>query len=244
MSDIVTYNQQQLPVRDVAEIFAASGMFPDARSAAEVATKLIVGRSLGMSDYDSMAGFHIIKGKVNLSANSMAAAIKNSGRYNYKITTHTNTECVIEFYELFNDKWELTGESVFSVEDAKRAGLGGDNWRKYPKAMLFARAISAGYKMHCPGALGMAPVYVEQHGETEIPQDASKEVEVIEELPNVCEDNHDKLKQWCADYEARTGKNVSGGMCDHFGVENIDEMTDEQVDEAIDIMIQTGRNSK
>jgi hypothetical protein len=50
--------------------------------------------------------------------------------------------------------------------------LGGDNWQKYPRAMLFARCISAGYKQHCPDALGAAPVYVEAHGETEITEDA------------------------------------------------------------------------
>ena len=97
MSDLVLHNNQKLPVKEVAQIFASSGMFPDAKSAAEVATKLIVGRSLGMSDYDSMAGFHIIKGKVNLSANSMAAAIKKSGRYNYRVTEHTKQVCSIEF---------------------------------------------------------------------------------------------------------------------------------------------------
>jgi hypothetical protein len=61
------------------------------------------------------------------------------------------------------------------VEDAKRAGLSGDNWRKYTRAMLFARCISAGYKTHCPDALGAAPVYVEAHGETEIPDDPKPE---------------------------------------------------------------------
>jgi hypothetical protein len=41
--------------------------------------------------------------------------------------------------------------------------------------MLFARCISAGYKTHCPDALGAAPVYVEAHGETEIPDDPKSE---------------------------------------------------------------------
>ena len=61
------------------------------------------------------------------------------------------------------------------MEDAKRAGLSGDNWQKYTRAMLFARCISAGYQTHCPDALGAAPVYVEAHGETEIPDDPKPE---------------------------------------------------------------------
>ena len=234
MSDLVLHNNQQLPVKEVAQIFASSGMFPDAKSAAEVATKLLVGRSLGMSDYDSMAGFHIIKGKVNLSANSMAAAIEKSGRYNYRVIEHTKQVCSIEFFEMFNDKWEPVGVSTFSVEDAKQAGLGGDNWRKYPKAMLFARAISAGYKMYCPDAFGMAAVYVEEHGETEIPGDVVEAQET--ERKKVYTDDYDRLRQLCADFKSRTGKECTGRMCQKYGVENIDELQSDQVAEAIQIL--------
>ena len=231
-NEIVLHEQQdtmQLPVDRVAQIFAESGMFPDAKSAAEVATKLIVGRGLGMNDYDAMAGFHIVKGKVNLAANSMAAAIKRSGRYNYRITEHSNTVVTIKFFEKWDSSWEEVGESSWTIEDAKRAGLGGDNWRKYPKAMLFARAISAGYRMYCPDAFGMAPVYVEQHGETEIPR-----IESVEEPTG--EDQYDELKQLVADWEERTGEVIVGNMCSHFGAESIDDMKEPQVATGIEMM--------
>jgi hypothetical protein len=157
----------QLDPMAVAAIFRQSGMFPDIQSEAQAATKIIIGRGLGLTDFDAMSGLHIIKGKAVLAANLMAAAIKRSGRYDYRVSCNTDVECVIEFYSGAN----RIGESRFSMEDAKRAGLGGDNWRKYPRAMLFARCISAGYKTHCPDALGAAPVYVEAHGEKEIPDD-------------------------------------------------------------------------
>ena len=85
----------------------------------------------------------------------------------------SDERCAIVFYGR-DEKggWERIGDAEFTLDDAKRAGLGGDNWRRYPKAMLFARCISAGYKAHCPDALGAAPVYVEAHGETEITEDA------------------------------------------------------------------------
>jgi hypothetical protein len=126
---------------------------------------------LGLADYDAMSGLHIIKGKAVLAANLMAAAIKRSGKYDYRATC-TDTECRVQFLGRDGGKWEPIGDTSFTLDDAKRAGLGGDNWRKYPKAMLFARCISAGYKQHCPDALGAAPVYVEAHGETEITEDA------------------------------------------------------------------------
>lgn len=169
---------------EMGRIFAASGMFPDHRDAAQCATKLIVGRGLGLSPYDAMNGLHLIQGKPVVASNTMAAAIKRSGRYDYRAVT-TDDECSITFYDLRqkdeNGNPATIGTTSFTMADAKRAGLNGQNWKKYPRAMLFARAISAGYREHCPDALGMSPVYVEAHGETEIPRPPA--AQVIEEEP-------------------------------------------------------------
>ena len=167
MSELTTISAQLDPMT-IAKVFRASGMFPDIQSEAAAATKIIIGRGLGLTDYDAMSGLHIIKGKAVLAANLMAAAIKRSGKYDYRVTEHTDAVCTIDFY----GGGVKIGSTSFSIEDAKRAGLGGDNWRKYARAMLFARCISMGYRTHCPDALGAAPVYVEAHGETEIPDDA------------------------------------------------------------------------
>jgi hypothetical protein len=60
----------------------------------------------------------------------------------------------VEFYE--NGK--PVGVSKFTDEDAKAAGLAGDNWSKYRRNMHFARAISNGAKWFCPDVFG-GPVY-------------------------------------------------------------------------------------
>lgn len=170
--ELARIGQAQLDPMSVAQVFKASGMFPDIQSEAAACAKIIIGRGLGLSDYDAMTGLHIIKGKAVLAANLMAAAIKRAGKYDYRAAC-TDTECSIVFFGRSQDnKWEEIGTTTFSMDDAKRAQLGGDNWRKWPKAMLFARCISSGYKQHCPDALGAAPVYVEAHGETEITEEA------------------------------------------------------------------------
>lgn len=154
---------------EMGRIFAASGMFPEHRDAAQCATKLIVGRGMGLNPYDAMS-LHFIQGKVVLGANHMAAAIKRSGKYTYRADSNDEA-CSITFFEIMpSGEREEIGTTTFTLDDAKRAGLGGTNWKKYPKAMLFARAISQGYRTHAPDALGCAPVYVESHGETEIPR--------------------------------------------------------------------------
>lgn len=176
MNQLAKTSSTDLDLFRIADVFSKSGMFPDARDAAQCAAKLVVGQGLGLTPYDSMNGLHLIKGKAVLAANTMAAAIKRSGKYDYRAVT-TDTECRITFYDLSmrdeNGTPLRIGTTSFTIDDAKRAGLGGDNWRKYPKAMLFARCISMGYREHCPDALGSsaAPVYVQEHGESEIPDD-------------------------------------------------------------------------
>jgi len=170
----------QMDPMTVAQVFKASGMFPDIQSEAAACAKIIIGRGLGLTDFDAMTGLHIIKGKAVLAANLMAASIKRAtGKYDYRATV-TDTMCEITFFQRNDARaWEEIGTTTFTMDDARRAQLGGDNWRKYPRNMLFARCISNGYKAFCPDALGAAPVYVEAHGEMEITEDAPVTVQAI-----------------------------------------------------------------
>lgn len=151
---------RQVPDPDISElmrlgqVLAQSGMFQDARGEAQAVVKVLAGRELGFGPIAAMTGVHVIKGRVTLSANLMAAAIKRSGRYNYRVNWLEEDGCEIVFFE---DGQEC-GSSVFTLQDARRAGLNGDNWQKYPRNMTFARALSNGAKWYCPDIFG-GPVY-------------------------------------------------------------------------------------
>jgi hypothetical protein len=138
----------------LGKTLAASGYFQDTREAAQAVVKILAGRELGFGPIASMTGIYIVKGRVTLSANLIAAAVKGSGRYNYRVTKHDAEICSITFYE----GGEIIGTSTFSMNDAAQAGLGGDNWKKYPRNMLFARAMSNGAKWYCADVFG-GPVY-------------------------------------------------------------------------------------
>jgi hypothetical protein len=185
--ELARIGQTQLDPMTVGQVFKASGMFPDVQSEAAACTKIIIGRGLGLSDYDAMTGLHIIKGKAVLAANLMAAAIKRAGKYDYRATCSDAACRIVFFGRTMDGTWEEIGTTEFTMDDARRAQLGGDNWRKWPKAMLFARCISSGYKQHCPDALGAAPVYVEAHGETEIVEDAPRSRPAALPAPEVAE---------------------------------------------------------
>ncbi len=133
----------------------ASGYFSDARNQAQAIAKVMAGAELGLPPFASMSGLHIIKGKPVLGANLIATLIKNDSRYDYRVTRLDDDGCAIDFYE----NGERVGESSFTAKDAKAAGLSGDNWRKFPRNMYFARAISNGAKWYTPGIFGGSAVY-------------------------------------------------------------------------------------
>lgn len=139
----------------LGQMLARSGYFQDARDAAQAIVKVLAGRELGLGPIASMTGIYVVKGRVTLSANLIAAAIKRSGRYNYRVRRMDDHGCEIEFFE----GRESIGVSTFTVDDAKNASLlSGDNWKKFPRNMYFARAMSNGAKWFTPDVFA-GPVY-------------------------------------------------------------------------------------
>lgn len=155
-------------VMALGKAFAESGMFPDIKSAAQAIVKIQAGAELGIKPFQSMAGIHIISGKPTIGAGLMAAMVKASGKYDYKVVEQTDKICVIQFYE-----GPVTiGSSTFSIEDAKKAGT--KNLDKFPRNMLFARAMSNGVKWYTPDVFS-GPVYVPEEME-QVTQDVPHQV--------------------------------------------------------------------
>jgi len=139
-------------VQRVARLLAMSNYF-DAKATqgdtaiAQIATKILAGREMGYGPFASVQGIHVIQGKPVISANLMAAAVKRSGRYDYRVRKLDNDGCEVEFFQRTGDKWESLGKSAFTRDDAKAAGLlGKDNWSKFARNMFFARALSNGIR--------------------------------------------------------------------------------------------------
>ena len=147
---------QQLPIGELmnmAKAFAESGMFADTKSAAQAIVKIQAGQEIGIPPFAAMTGIHIIQGKPTIGAGLIASRVKGSGKYDYKVIEASEKVCSIDFYQ----GKEKIGNSTFTVEDAKKAGT--KNIDKFPKNMLFARAISNGVKWYCPDVFS-GPVYV------------------------------------------------------------------------------------
>lgn len=146
---------------DFGAMLAKSGYFKDARDAVQACVKVQAGLELGLPPVQAMTGIHIVEGKPTLSAALIAALVKRSGRYNYRVTAHDDTKCVIVFFE----GSEKIGESSFSFADAEKAGVTRNpTWTKYRRNMLWARAMSNGARWYCPDIFGGAVYTPEELG--------------------------------------------------------------------------------
>lgn len=167
-------------LQELGSLLAKSGYFQDAKDMAQAVVKVLAGKELGIPPVASMTGINIITGRVSLSANLMASCVKRSGKYNYIVKELTDTACEIHYFE----GKEQIGVSRFDLGDAKRAET--KNMQKFPRNMLFARAMSNGAKWYCADVFG-GPVYtpeelgakVDERGEvieisTTIPMPKSK----------------------------------------------------------------------
>ncbi len=158
-TNAITIKGQSLGIMQLGEVLTESGYFEDAKQAAKAVVKVLAGIEIGLGPIAAMTGIYIIKGRITLSANAMAAVIKNSGKYDYRIIEHNDTICKMEF----SQDGEKVGVSEFSMDDAKRADLlSGPNshsWNKYPRNMLFARALSNGARWFCADVFSGNPPY-------------------------------------------------------------------------------------
>ncbi len=139
-------------LKQMSAVFMASGLFPDVDSEAKAIVKIMAGAELGFSPIASMRGVNVFMGRVSLSTDLMAALVKHGGRYTFRAPVNTANECRIEWY----DKGILCHQSSFTREEAVQAGLFGKPqklWEKYPKDMLYARALTRGAKVVCPQKL-------------------------------------------------------------------------------------------
>jgi hypothetical protein len=149
-------------IMSIGKAFAESGMFADIKSAAQAVVKIQAGQELGIAPFAAMSGIHIIQGKPTVGAGIMAAKVKASGKYDYEVVQMDEKVCSLDFYQ---GKKKL-GNSKFTIEDAKKANT--KNMDKFPKNMLFARAMSNGVRWYTPDIF-TSPVYTpeEMQGVTE-----------------------------------------------------------------------------
>ena len=164
MNEIVKYQPVQEididEIKRVAMMMVCSDFFQvgkdQTQAVAQIGVKILAGREMGYGAFASVQGIHVIQGKPTVSANLMAAAVKAHPRYNYKVVEMTDDKVSIQFYE----DGQPSGVSEFTKADAALAGLTGKEiWKKFPRNMLFSRALSNGVRWFAPDVFNGNTVY-------------------------------------------------------------------------------------
>lgn len=92
---------------------------------------------VGVGVIQALNGVHVIEGSVSVKPEMMRSLVRRAG-HQLEIRTMSEERCVV-WGKRADTGEEL--ESTYTMEDARRAGVTGkDVWKKYPRAMLLARA--------------------------------------------------------------------------------------------------------
>lgn len=172
-------------IQRMAKMMVVSGYFDAAKDVtqgiAQLAVKILAGRELGYGPFASAQGIHVIQGKPTLSANLMAAAVKNHPHYDYKVRKMSNDGVSIEFFE----DGQSLGTSEFTAQDAQTAGLTGkEMYKKFARNMLFARALSNGVRWYCPDVFNGSTVYVPEELGATVDMDTGEIIEAPAQSAN------------------------------------------------------------
>ena len=144
----------------MAKVAAESGMFRDGKqplTPQQAGVKMMFAMAMGFEPITGLTGVDLIEGNPSPNGHFWAAALESHPRYDYEVVESSSDRCTIRFLR----DGGVRGEVTWTLEDAKRAGLAGkDNWRKYPRAMLYNRAMTEGGRMFCPQLFGGVRAYV------------------------------------------------------------------------------------
>lgn len=153
--ELVVHDDIDSDIR-LAKALAQSGFYKDIRDAAAGLVKLRIARELGLG-LKGISDVHIVEGKPTLSYQAILGMVRaytgphNTDRYSFRYLRR-DEECV-------EIEWTINGEvigvSKCDTEDAKRMNVEGKmNWRKYPRQMRTARAVTEGVNAFMPEVIG------------------------------------------------------------------------------------------
>ena len=156
-SEIMLSREAMGGAMQVADTLSKSGLIPRPlqQKPADVLVVLLTGQELGLGPMQALRSLHVIEGKAVASADLVAALCLRRPDVCEHLTVVESTpqQAVVSAKR----KGSAAITIKITIEDAHRAGLvGKDNWKKWPAAMLRARAISHAARAAFPDlALGI-----------------------------------------------------------------------------------------
>lgn len=187
MGNAIVQAQPQLTLAEqmqYANTISKGSLVPKAYqgSPANILIAMDFGRSMGLSPAESLYRITVINGKPTASAELIAANVRRAG---HKLRVKKDEQARKATVEIVRaDDPDYTFSVTWDMAKAQQAQLSGkENWRKYPMAMLTARAITECARDACPEALfGVVYTGEEMEGGFGSGPDGYQ-VEVLDEQP-------------------------------------------------------------
>ena len=153
--------------------------------------------------FGSMNGIHIIQGKPAFEQTSWQA---KSSQADATTTALLKTQTLFAPSSLWSTSTDLGRQSAlrsFSIADAKKAGT--KNLDKFPRNMLFARAMSNGVRWYCPDVMNGSAVYTPEELGADVDQDGN--VINVEWLTRYASQNQNQNWWWLLSKQSLTAIN-------------------------------------
>ena len=186
---ILMPNAEWAQIKEQALMISRSGLAPKSvKTPEQVVTIAMMGYELGLSPMTALNNISVINGKPTLEAKLMLALVfQRHPQAQYRIIENTENKAII----LLGRANQKPAQFCFTIDDAKKAGLlQKDNWKKYPKIMLFWRVVAIACRSVFPDVLTVC-AHTKDEIETitvrkiEEPEVKAEEPEVKAEEPEV-----------------------------------------------------------
>lgn len=114
---------------------------------------VLAGRELGMGPMEALRTIDMIDGKPSPSSEWMVGRVFDAGHV-IVAETQTATECTVTGIRFVDGSEVARMSFTFTLDMAKRAGLANkSNWKNYPEAMLYWRAVAQLCRQFFPDVL-------------------------------------------------------------------------------------------
>jgi hypothetical protein len=119
----------------IAKWLDAGGLYKTKfKTPAAIVTVIMYGKALGLPMMAALSGFHIIEGKPSASADLIRALAMRSPKCKYfRLVSADDTQATWETWHRDHDE---PTRLVYTIEEARKAGLRGGNWNTREKQML------------------------------------------------------------------------------------------------------------
>ncbi len=166
----------------MSTVLLKSGLVPAHFKTPEaVMVAILYGQELNLNPMQSLQSILIVQGKPTVDAAGLQALAYSAGAV-IEVIEHTDKVCRLKI-----KRGEAAQEASFDLAEAKQMGLAEkDNWKRMPKDMLYARAVSRGIRRMFPdiirGFYGKEEMLDSVNPQTQVTVVDAKTGEVLKEV--------------------------------------------------------------